>query len=237
MNASTSREKRKSIATRSPETPKKLKLRLEHLPPLSNDEIYVPDCIARNLDVVFTGFNPGVHSAFHRHHYAGPTNHFWPLLYESRIVPEPLTFKDDQRCPRDFGIGFLNVVDRPTHGSDGLTTNDYAEGRKRLLMKLRKFKPKLVCFVGYGVFKEFVRGTEWGQQVSKAKWPVAELIELQDHNEQWNLHCIVVASTSPRPVISRKEKLFQFQQVRRLMEVFKLYEKNGMWPQESDKLL
>ena len=42
----------------------------------------MPDYLAPGLDVLFVGINPGRRSAATGHHYAGPGNHFWPLLYE-----------------------------------------------------------------------------------------------------------------------------------------------------------
>ena len=62
----------------------------------------LPDYLRPGLDVVFVGINPGLASAARGHHYAGPGNHFWPLLYEAGFVPEPLTYEDDWRT-LDFG--------------------------------------------------------------------------------------------------------------------------------------
>lgn len=46
----------------------------------------VPDNIDHDLRVLFVGINPGVMSAARGHHFAGPTNHFWPCLSESGIT-------------------------------------------------------------------------------------------------------------------------------------------------------
>lgn len=43
----------------------------------------VPDNIDYDLRVLFVGINPGLASAAKGHHFAGPTNHFWPCLSES----------------------------------------------------------------------------------------------------------------------------------------------------------
>ena len=51
--------------------------------------------IAPGLRVLFVGINPGVRSALTGHHFAGPSNRFWKLLAESRLVPERLTFQED----------------------------------------------------------------------------------------------------------------------------------------------
>ena len=51
------------------------------------------------MRVILVGINPGVLSARSGHHFAGPTNRFWGLLYAARIVPEPVTHEDDVRLP------------------------------------------------------------------------------------------------------------------------------------------
>lgn len=43
----------------------------------------LPDYIDYDLRVLFVGINPGITSAARGHHFAGPTNHFWPCLSDS----------------------------------------------------------------------------------------------------------------------------------------------------------
>jgi double-stranded uracil-DNA glycosylase len=59
--------------------------------------------------VLFVGINPGVRSAETGHHFAGFSNRFWKLLFESGLVPERLTWEDDVRLP-EFGFGITNLV-------------------------------------------------------------------------------------------------------------------------------
>ena len=77
--------------------------------------------------MLLVGINPGVMSAQTGHHFAGPTNRFWGLLYEAGIVPEPITHEDDVRLP-EWGIGMTNLVARPTPGIDTLSPIEYQEG-------------------------------------------------------------------------------------------------------------
>jgi len=102
--------------------------------------------------VLFVGINPGVRSALTGHHFAGFSNRFWKLLYESRLVPEPITFRDDDRLP-EWGFGITNIVPRATPGIDTLLPHEYIGGRKRLLAKVRKFQPRVVALVGVTVFR------------------------------------------------------------------------------------
>jgi mismatch-specific thymine-DNA glycosylase len=49
------------------------------------------DRIRPGLQILFVGINPGVRSATTGHHFAGFSNRFWKLLFESGLVPEPVT--------------------------------------------------------------------------------------------------------------------------------------------------
>ena len=102
--------------------------------------------------MLFVGINPGVRSALTGHHFAGFSNRFWKLLYQSRLVPEPITFRDDDRLP-EWGFGITNIVARATPGIDTLLPHEYAGGRKRLLAKVRRFQPRVVALVGVTVFR------------------------------------------------------------------------------------
>ena len=86
------------------------------------------------------------------HHFAGFSNRFWKLLYESRLVPEPIGFADDDRLP-DWGFGITNIVPRPTPGIDTLRPGEYVTGRLALRRKVRRYKPPIVALVGVTVFR------------------------------------------------------------------------------------
>jgi len=102
--------------------------------------------------VLFVGINPGVRSALTGHHFAGFSNRFWKLLYESRLVPEPIDFRDDDRLP-EWGFGITNIVPRPTPGIDTLRPEEYVAGRLRLRRKVLKHRPLIVALVGVTVFR------------------------------------------------------------------------------------
>ena len=104
------------------------------------------------MRVLFVGINPGVRSSLTGHHFAGFSNRFWKLLYESRLVPDPITFTDDDRLP-EWGYGVTNIVRRPTPGIDTVRPEEYVAGRARLRAKVRRFKPVVVAMVGLTVFR------------------------------------------------------------------------------------
>ena len=110
------------------------------------------DRIKPGVRVLFVGINPGIRSALTGHHFAGFSNRFWPLLYESGLVPERLTFEHDDRLP-EFGFGITNIVPRPTPGIDTLTPAEFAAGRLRLTRKIKRYRPGIVAMVGVTVFR------------------------------------------------------------------------------------
>lgn len=105
--------------------------------------------------VLFVGINPGLRSAATGHHFAGYSNRFWKLLYESGLVPEPITYEDDRRLP-EFGFGITNIVPRATAGIDELKPEDYRAGAQKLLKKIRRHKPQVVALVGVTVWRALV---------------------------------------------------------------------------------
>lgn len=53
------------------------------------------------------------------------------------------------------GIGFTNMVRRPTKGSADLTRKEIKEGSQILLEKIKRFKPKIAVFNGKLIFEVF----------------------------------------------------------------------------------
>lgn len=111
----------------------------------------LPDHLAQDLRILFVGINPGLRSAALGHHYAGPSNRFWTLLYDANLVPERLTYRDDWRLPA-WGLGLTNLVPRATAGADGLTSQDYAAGRPTLIWKVRRYRPRVVALLGITLY-------------------------------------------------------------------------------------
>ena len=116
-----------------------------HLPPLR-------DRIRPGVRVLFVGINPGIRSSLTGHHFAGFSNRFWKLLYDSRLVPERITYVDDERLP-EWGYGITNIVARPTPGMDTLRPEEFVAGRARLRRKVVRYRPAVVAAVGLTVFR------------------------------------------------------------------------------------
>jgi len=98
------------------------------------------------------GINPGIRSATIGHHFAGYSNRFWKLLYDARIVDEPIGTVDDGRLV-EWGLGITNLIPRATPGIDSLKPFEYAVGEQTLRRKVRRWKPEIVAFVGVTLFR------------------------------------------------------------------------------------
>ena len=112
------------------------------------------DYLRPGLDLVFVGINPGTRSAAAGRHYAGPGNHFWPLLYESALVSERLTHDEDERV-LEWGIGLTNMVERASPSITDLSLAELRAGAVVLREKLVKYAPRVVCFNGKRIYDVF----------------------------------------------------------------------------------
>lgn len=125
----------------------------------------IADHLGENLDVIFVGFNPSIRSSETGHHYANPNNRFWRILFESGITPRKYDTTEDYQL-LDLGFGMTNIVARPTKAADEITREEYHQGKQELKQKIETYHPKIVCFVGKGVYQQYSGKKElpWGRQ-------------------------------------------------------------------------
>jgi len=117
--------------------------------------------------MILVGANPGDRSARVGHYYAGRGNQFWPMMYESGVIPEPLGYEDDRRLV-EFGIGMTDLVKRPTRGVEEIQREEFAEGRVLLARKLEDMRPRVIAFNGKIVYEKFAgRACKLGLQKEK----------------------------------------------------------------------
>ena len=154
------------------------------------------------MKLVIVGCNPGDRSARVGHYYAGRGNEFWPLLYESGVITELLSHRDDKRMI-EFGVGLTDLVKRPTRGVEELTREEFAECRIVLSQKLQEYTPRVVAFNGKMTFESFSqRPCKLGLQ--------KELL--------YGAQVFVLPSTSGQNAISRASKLRYFRQLATLLK-------------------
>ena len=125
----------------------------------------VPDHIVPGLKVLFVGFNPSLRSGETGHHFANPNNRFWTIIHRAGLTPRKYRAEEDGKL-LELGYGLTNIVDRPTKTAAEITKEEYASGRKRLRQKIEHYRPRIVCYVGKGVYEQFSgrRNPAWGIQ-------------------------------------------------------------------------
>lgn len=132
----------------------------------------LPDFIAEPLHVLAIGINPSLHAVRAGYPFAFARNRFWPALNASRLVTEPLEpgAAAMRTLAARYGIGFTDVVKRPTPGMKDLRAADFAAGVPVLLGKIERHAPRVLWFHGKTAAAEFVRRTGgepelcWGLQ-------------------------------------------------------------------------
>jgi len=127
----------------------------------------INDHLKEGLKVLFVGFNPSIRSGELGHHYANPNNRFWKIIYEAGLTHRKYEAVEDEKL-LELGYGFTNIVERPTKAADEITKEEYQEGRVILKKKIEKFQPKVVCFVGKGVYQQYsqLKSMPWGRQLN-----------------------------------------------------------------------
>ena len=158
------------------------------------------------MRVLFVGINPGIRSAQIGHHFAGYSNRFWKLLYDSKLVPEPIGAEQDYRLP-EWGLGITNLVPRATPGIDTLRSEEFVAGAKVLRRKVRRWRPRVVALVGVTLFRSLY-----------AK-PASERIALGAQAEQFeDAPVFVLPNPSGRNAnFSYQEMLTAYRDLRRRM--------------------
>jgi len=127
----------------------------------------LPDYLRKGMKLILVGANPGDRSARVGHYYAGRSNQFWSVMYESGVLPEPIGYEDDRRC-LEFGIGMTDLVKRPTRGIEEIERQEFAEGRVLLAQKLEEMRPRVIAFNGKMVYEKFAgRPCKLGLQKEK----------------------------------------------------------------------
>jgi double-stranded uracil-DNA glycosylase len=130
----------------------------------------LPDLLCEGLQLVFVGINPSVYSTVQGHYFARRINRFWPCFSQS-VLSKPIRQAlgverlepiHDRLLPA-HGIGFTDVVKRPTAKAAQLARDEFAVGAAALLAKLERYQPRVACFqgmMGYRPFAAVLRPAE-----------------------------------------------------------------------------
>ncbi len=105
----------------------------------------LPDVLGPNLKILFCGSAAGAVSAMARAYYAKPGNKFWPILAKSGLTPVLLQPPDYLRV-LEFGLGLTDMC-KTEYGQDDALSGA-GDDAKAVLRKVRKYKPRVLAFVG-----------------------------------------------------------------------------------------
>jgi TDG/mug DNA glycosylase family protein len=112
------------------------------------------DVLTPHPQVLFVGINPSLRSQQVGHHFAGPGNPFWRLLYAAGIVPEELTYSDDRKLVQ-YGLALTNLCARATRSASELGRDEIQRGKRAVLRKIARLQPAVVAFVGASIYRYF----------------------------------------------------------------------------------
>jgi double-stranded uracil-DNA glycosylase len=126
--------------------------------------------VSNKAKILFVGINP--HPGSHRRGVPFSNNKmFWYLLNRAGLLNEIETdLKNDESLKRiyddkfmpEYGLNFVNLVDRPTVDVTELTKGEEQIGVRRALKIIRTRRPKVVCFIGKVTFNRFKGSRECG---------------------------------------------------------------------------
>ncbi|MHB8417373.1 MAG: mismatch-specific DNA-glycosylase [Myxococcales bacterium] len=113
------------------------------------------DILAPRPRILFVGINPGLRSGEVGHHFAGKGNPFWRLLYQAKLVSEPLTYETEDRLVA-HGLSLTNLCQRVTRLASDLDRDELAAGRGGRLRRIGRLHPQVVALVGVTLYRQVV---------------------------------------------------------------------------------
>ncbi|WP_433630058.1 G/U mismatch-specific DNA glycosylase [Chryseobacterium cucumeris] len=123
------------------------------------------DIISTHLNIIFCGINPGLKSSNDGHHFSGRSNRFWKVLHQAGFTSYEIEAMNDTSL-LDFGYGLTTAVARATSRSDELSKVEFDESLESFKLKITKYQPKYIAFLGKAAYKAFSKKKEilWGEQ-------------------------------------------------------------------------
>jgi TDG/mug DNA glycosylase family protein len=135
----------------------------------------------KKSEILFVGINPHFGS-FNRGVPFSNNKLFWYLLSEAGIIEEKREeLRNDETLKRIYkekfnavyGLGLVNIINRPTQDVTKLNKGEELPGRKKISRIIKAEMPKVVCFIGkvtyekYTGLKDFSFG--WQDTIGKSK--------------------------------------------------------------------
>lgn len=112
----------------------------------------IADLIAPGLRVLFCGINPGLYSGATGHHFARPGNRFWPALHGAGFSGRLLVASEEKELLAEQ-YGITNLVARTTATAAELDSAEFVSGRRILLRKVGRYRPRWLAILGIGAYR------------------------------------------------------------------------------------
>jgi double-stranded uracil-DNA glycosylase len=104
------------------------------------------DLIPSPAKIICIGINPSLTSVQTGHYYQGRLGQaFFRRLQIAGLLPDQITGYEDD-VAYGLGIGFTDIIKRPTNKAGELCAAEFQEGRKILDRKISKIRPEAVIF-------------------------------------------------------------------------------------------
>lgn len=133
----------------------------------------LPDYLRPGLRLLSIGLNPSVASVEAGFYFANPRNRFWRALLASGLAPAGLEPGPDAVALlfERHGIGFTDVVKRPSASGSALRAGDFKCWAPVLRDTLLEYRPRVAWFHGKQAYRGYLRhaesrqpAIEWGEQ-------------------------------------------------------------------------
>ena len=114
--------------------------------------------------ILFAGINPHPGS-FERGVPFSNNKLFWYLLSRAGLIDETIEdLRDDEKLQKVYkekfnqvyGLGLINIIDRPTRDVTFLENGEELPGRKKIESIIKTQKPSVVCFIGKIAYEKYV---------------------------------------------------------------------------------
>ena len=135
------------------------------------------DYLRPGLHILSIGLNPSLGSVEAGFYFANPRNRFWPAMLASGLAPPGMTpgAEGIRLLFDNHGMGFTDVVKRPSAGGGSLRAADFRRFAPSLRDKLLEYRPRVAWFHGKQAYHGYLRygedrppGSEWGEQPNLA---------------------------------------------------------------------
>ena len=125
------------------------------------------DLLQEQLRVVLCGTAASTVSAAAKAYYANKQNKFWKILYEAKLIPEPLQPHQYRDLLR-HGIGLTDLVKTHFGMDNQIPLSKLDDPRARLRASIAAYRPRLLAFTSKTAGEKFFGGKrDCGEQAER----------------------------------------------------------------------